>query len=131
MKQTNEFTELFGEVISRYTRAEAIEDGVLFDISTLAKEAGFKYPVAISTGIYNLIEEAVNKGGKDFQGVVLDIVTMLKLAIKKNYSGSRCDFKVRIWSKYTGKDKLTDMYSICGPGDTAEPVITIMLPGED
>ena len=31
------------EVISAYSRAQAIEDGVLVDLSTLAREAGFKY----------------------------------------------------------------------------------------
>ena len=32
----------FGEVISTYTRAQAIEDGVLIDAGSIAKEAGFK-----------------------------------------------------------------------------------------
>ncbi len=32
----------FGEVISTYTRAQAIQDGVLVDVSAMAREAGFK-----------------------------------------------------------------------------------------
>jgi len=40
------------EYISVYTRAEAIEDGVLKDVSELAREAGFKYPVAIELDLY-------------------------------------------------------------------------------
>ena len=32
----------FGEVISTYTRAQAIEDGVLIDAGPTAKEVGFK-----------------------------------------------------------------------------------------
>ena len=39
---------IFGEVVSGYSRAQAVEDGFLCDISELAKEAGFKFPVAIS-----------------------------------------------------------------------------------
>ena len=35
-------------VISSYTRAEAIEDGVLVDVSKVAREAGIKYPVAVT-----------------------------------------------------------------------------------
>ena len=31
----------FGKVISTYTRAQAIEDGVLIDPGSMAKEAGF------------------------------------------------------------------------------------------
>ncbi|EQD30141.1 hypothetical protein B2A_14268, partial [mine drainage metagenome] len=32
------------DVISRYTRAQAIEDGVLVEVSELAREAGFRFP---------------------------------------------------------------------------------------
>jgi len=32
----------FGNVISTYTRAQAIEDGVLIDAGVMAQEAGFK-----------------------------------------------------------------------------------------
>ncbi len=38
----------FGKVISTYTRAQAIEDGVLIDPGSMAKEAGFKWPVALT-----------------------------------------------------------------------------------
>ena len=45
---------LFDEagLIHRYTRAEAIADGVLVDVSALAKEAGFKYPMALTATVY-------------------------------------------------------------------------------
>jgi type I site-specific restriction endonuclease len=33
--------EFFGEVISTYTRSQAIEDGVLIDASVMAQEVGF------------------------------------------------------------------------------------------
>lgn len=128
--QVNGFWE-DADIICQYTRKEAIEDGVLADISELAKDAGFKYPVAISTGIISLIEDAVNKGGKDWNGVVWDILTMLLYYIKRSSGGARTDFDVLIWSKYTGKDKLMKMYAVCGGGDNFEPVITIMLPNED
>jgi len=44
--------EVFGEVISTYTRAEAQDDGVLIDVTEIAKEAGIVYPVAISQGLW-------------------------------------------------------------------------------
>src|ERR1019366_7436165 len=40
---------VFGDVIYSYTRKQAIEDGVLVDITEMAKEAGIKYPVAITS----------------------------------------------------------------------------------
>ncbi len=41
--ETNQtsMASVFGEVISTYTRAEAIADGVLVEVSVMAKEAGF------------------------------------------------------------------------------------------
>jgi len=36
------------DLIHRYTRADALRDGVLIDVTATAKEAGFKYPVALT-----------------------------------------------------------------------------------
>jgi hypothetical protein len=36
------------EIISRDSRADAIRDGVLIDVSATAREAGFEYPVALT-----------------------------------------------------------------------------------
>ena len=40
------------EVIDAYTRAQALEDGVLVDVSEMAKEAGIKFPVALTATVY-------------------------------------------------------------------------------
>ena len=42
----------FGNVISTYTRAQAIEDGVLVDAGSMAKEAGFNWPVALTAAAW-------------------------------------------------------------------------------
>jgi len=36
------------DLICVYTRSEALEDGFLVDVSGVAKEAGFRYPVALT-----------------------------------------------------------------------------------
>ncbi|MCP4286877.1 MAG: hypothetical protein GY792_20935, partial [Gammaproteobacteria bacterium] len=43
---------IFGEVISTYTRAQAIEDGVLVDAGPTAKEIGFRFPVALTSAVW-------------------------------------------------------------------------------
>lgn len=43
------------EVIHAYTRAQAIEDGVLVDLSDLAREAGFRFPVAVTLGVWAVL----------------------------------------------------------------------------
>ena len=43
----------FGPVLSAYTRAQAIEDGFLVDVSETAREAGFTIPVAVTRSAWN------------------------------------------------------------------------------
>ena len=124
----NKLTELFGEVISSYSRKQAIEDGVLFSVpEKLQHEAGFKFPIALTTGVYSLIEETEkkSKGVQSYDGIIWDILFILKIAIKRSSSGDRINFTVRIGRKDY------NMYSLCSPGDNFEPVITILLPNED
>ncbi|EQD56202.1 hypothetical protein B1B_09022, partial [mine drainage metagenome] len=47
---------IFGELIYSYSRADAIRDGVLVDVSERAKRAGIKHPTACTAGVWALIE---------------------------------------------------------------------------
>lgn len=40
------------EIISVYTREQALNDGVLVDVSSLARAAGFKVPVAVTQAVW-------------------------------------------------------------------------------
>ena len=40
------------EVIYAYTRAQALEDGVLVDASEIAREAGIGFPVALTRAVW-------------------------------------------------------------------------------
>ena len=51
-KSQQTLTDIFGPVISSYSRAQAIEDGVLIDVSEMAREAGFKHPVALTSAAW-------------------------------------------------------------------------------
>ena len=48
MEQQDMTTEFFGNPIHIYTRAQAIADGVLVDVGELARDAGFRLPVALT-----------------------------------------------------------------------------------
>lgn len=41
------------DLIHSYTRAQAIDDGVLLDVSNIAKEAGVKYPTALTHVVWS------------------------------------------------------------------------------
>jgi len=49
--------------------------------------------------------------------------------MKGSLNESTILFRVKI--KGAGHKSLFDFKMVCGPGDTAEPVMTIMLPNED
>jgi hypothetical protein len=125
------------EVISSYTRAQAIADGVLVDVSTTAKEAGFRYPVAITATAFNsyVVPDGLAASyGNSVEGRLWDTLSMLRYAIAKE-SGPSILFSVLFsMGKQTGRgcyQKEVQLKAICGPGDTMDPVITIMLPEED
>ena len=48
--QPDAFAATFGDVVSSYTRTQAIADGVLVDVKALARDAGFRHPVAMTAG---------------------------------------------------------------------------------
>jgi hypothetical protein len=117
---------LFGEVISSYTRAEGIADGVLIDVSETAKEAGIKFPVAVTNKLWaDFIKVEGTKRSGDTEGRLWDTIWMLLVNIKRGNNGSRVDYVVRY-----GRKNVT-LKALVHPGDNREPVITIMLPNED
>jgi hypothetical protein len=54
---------------------------------------------------------------------------MLACAIKTAVSTDRVKFRVSVWNGRR-RDEVK-LWSLCGPGDDAAPVVTIMLEGED
>lgn len=127
--------DVFGDMISLYSRADAIRDGVLIEAdSNLCKEAGIKYPVAISDHLWAYIEpDNLNEmPGQSVSGRLWDLLWMLRNATRQG--GDRITFRV-IFQMKTGKtptrQKTITIIAVCGPGDDGEPVITLILPEDD
>lgn len=132
MMENETMTELFGDVISSYSRAQAIEDGVLIDVTKTAKEVGFNFPVAVTAGVWGVIEpdEESKSYGQDATGRLWDVLSILRMTIQgARGSSDRMPFSV-LMSNGKRQRKVA-LNSVCGPGDDMEPVITIMLPDED
>lgn len=121
---------IFGDVISSYSRAQAIEDGVLVDVSSVAQEAGLRFPVALTRAAWELCVTVPPKARcQNEAGRLWDAVSMLRFAIKTGGGGSELRYSLIVVTA-KGRRRIT-LKSICGPGDDAEPVITVMLPEED
>ena len=126
---------VFGDVISTYTRQQAIEDGVLVDL--MQNDLGqisrqhYKCPIACTLGVFALMRRAVEHPdwGNDYCGVLHDILTMSKSTYAKKLDRSTVLFEARITG--TGCKRAHSLRLVVGPGDDMEPVITIMLPDED
>ena len=125
-------TNLFSpdDLIHSYTRQQAIEDGVLMDVSETAKEAGVRFPVALTRAVWaQYVEVPDGVDCQDEAGRLWDIVSMFRYGAK-NADGDRFNFELRVRNDNRRPKKVT-LKAVCGPGDDAEPVITIMLLDED
>ncbi len=122
------------DLIYSYTRAQALADGVLIDVSDFAREAGFKLPVAVSDTLYHgyltpPLELA--KEGQSLDGRLWDTLSVLRYAIKSASATDRLSFTVLFAQASDATPVSVDLLAVCGPGDSGEPVITIMLPSDD
>jgi len=123
-QNTGSMEEIFGPVISEYSRTQAIEDGILVDVSKMAKEAGITFPVAICNELFAEYVDADSRNlSGDTAGRTWDLLWMLRTAIVSGKGGSKINFSARFGNKRVY------MTAICGPGDNAEPVITVDLYG--
>jgi len=121
---TNE--NLFGETIYSYSRAQAIQDGVLVDLSHVHSiRQHWKHPFACTSAVWGIIENALQRPDQDSCGICHDISTMAKLAIPSARDAGQVLFTVII----IGKKHAMKLH--IGPGDTAAAVLTLMLPHED
>lgn len=120
-------------LIHRYSRAEAIADGVLVDVSSVAREAGIRYPTALTRAVWEqYVKIPPGVVCQDEAGRLWDICWMLRCAIGRDVGKTVLTFALHV--RQDNKERtppLVRLKAMCGPGDNAEPVITIMMPGED
>ncbi len=120
------------EVIYSYTRAQALADGGLVDITDTAKEAGFKIHVALTAAAWgDCVAWPENNSLQDEAGRLWDVLTMAALAAVGNRRSSQVPFGLHRVPRWGARAELVQLVMHIGPGDEAEPVITIMQPGED
>lgn len=116
------------DVIFTYTREQAIEDGVLVDVSEWASSremlGRFRIPVAMTAGVWDLVQPPEHSY-EDTRGRVHDVLWLAWVAARWHPKADRAVFTVRF-----GHEDVNLVLHV-GPGDQGEPVATIMLPWED
>ena len=113
----------FGPMISCYTREQALEDGVLMDVTEMAKSVGFRLHTVMTAGVVAQVTEGITDSNVALkQAALRAVLHALMAAIKQQTKPTdTCYFDVGTWK----------LWALVGPGDTAAPVLTIMLEGED
>ena len=143
MKQTTAIWDDDWLMISGYSRSRAIADGVLVAADpAMASEAGWKYPVAYTNAVHAAViawseGTETDKGvftGQDQAGREWDVLSMAARGARRADAGAERLVFTMVAVPPTGEcveAVEVDLAVYVGPGDTPEPVITIMLPGED
>ena len=132
MSENNPFDDM--PVIFRYTRQEAIDDGVLVDLSAWAKETGFRIPVACTSAVWHELivpPQGTKELGQSERGRAHDVLWMLFVAIKRSSDKSSCLLYEVLFLNEKQKHETVQLKAVCGPGDNGEPVLTVMKPDED
>lgn len=123
-------TDFFGPVIHSYSRAQAIEDGVLHDVTDLARDCGILLPTAIASHAWNSAvawpdaESASEYEMSRAWTVVAHATEALRRAKRLKLEG-RQEFTFAPTPDVSDETPEITLGIEIGPGDAAEPVLTI------
>ena len=137
MEKRNGLQDIFGDVISVYTRAQAIADGALIDVTADANEAGFNVPVAITAAAWAEVvawsdEDSARQIPQDERGRLNELL-WAAVTLARHHTGNRLPFQHhRVPRGGDGGHRTPiTLVVLIGPGDKAEPVVTFMLPSDE
>ena len=119
--------------ISVTTRAKAIEDGILINLTYLYPDlcsSFFKFTICCTDSVWETIRlsDRSPEKCKDKDDVIFDILHLGRAAYLRDPACNEHSFSVFITG--VGPNNYYDFKIILGIGDANEPVITILLPEE-
>jgi uncharacterized protein DUF6573 len=118
-------------LIYTYTRAQALADGVLIDVSETARELGFRYPVALTAALWADIQAIPVGSTEDVAGRLWDVLWMAACAARWGADGADQLTYELIMAVEGAQRACYPVKIVIGPGDAGEPVLTLMRPNED
>ena len=130
--------------IYAYTRADALANGVLKDVTKMAHEAGFSSHVetiAVTKALWDMIENIPEEHSyQDVEGRLWDVLCMgvfsVKEKIRKGNSGSQLVYNLIMHHNAVSQNvgavvEEAQVKLVCHSGDVGEFAMTLMLPNED
>lgn len=124
------------DLVYRYTREQAIQDGILKDITLYGAGFGFKVPLAITIGAWLKCVTVTCEfvGEQDERGRLSDLLFLAACEARKNKDSSTVFFQ-GIFKERGMKDRedpgIVMLKLMIHPGDHMEPVATILFAHED
>ncbi len=127
--------EVNARIVYAYSRSQAIAAGVQIEVTKTAHEAGIKFPVFITRGVFELCV-AIPPGVtcQDEAGRLWDVVWMLRFAIlRARPNVQRIPVALYVRNSDSERPRLVKLIATVGPLDIddPQPAITVMLPEED
>lgn len=121
-------------LIYSYTRAQAIADGVLIDVTDAARAVGFRVHTAVTATLYHRYVElppGVSGEGQSTTGRLHDLLFLVLCSAKKSHPGAdRATVRIAFLME-PGRTVTVDVIAHIGPGDHGKPVLTLMLSEDD
>lgn len=114
----------------KYTRAQALEEGLLMDITELSKNFGIKIPAAVTVDVFvHCILEETEEGEPNHEEMSDRLVNMLlsfvNALLKEPDLGKSAEIDLNV---QLGKEPHPPIQAKLHGGDEGEPVMTFMFP---
>ncbi len=129
---------IFGEVVSQYSRKQAIEDGVLVDVTGMAGELGLigsTVPIAVTSRLwhdYIVPADALARMGQTIEGRLFDLLLIYRWVSGKNICETiQFDVVFLMLVDHRAVSETVTVKAVSEPGNEGEVVVTLMLEGED
>ena len=118
-------------VIASYSRAQAISDGVLINVTATAQQIGFRFPTALTAAVWKThVDIPRDTAGRLDNDGLWDILLGLRNSAKEGATKDTLLFTAKL-NNFWYPTEPVQLKAVCSPGDDGEPVITIMFPEED
>lgn len=124
------------DMIHAYTRAEALADGVLVDVTEWASaekgfRGGFSCPVAMTSALWGAIQAIPPRlrGIADVRGRAHDVLFLARIALRgaTGRGDTRADFVV-ILPRTGSRHRNVTLRAVIAGGDDGSPVVTVGMP---
>jgi hypothetical protein len=115
-------------IVSNRSRAQALADGLLVDISGFAKEAFFRCPMAVSDSLfYNYLSPhyGLLSKGQSLTARIQATLAALKTAILANPKARQLTFSHSYVMPDNSKPIPVEIIATLHPGDDGKPAITL------